>query len=70
MKKLLILFTVSAFFVACQNDNPNSNTNINPNKDSIQTTSHDSTIIKPVVTDTANKNRNNDSTNSQTNPSK
>jgi hypothetical protein len=66
MKKLLLLFTVVSFFVACNDDNPNSNTNVN--RDSIQTISHDSTITKPATTDTSDKSMGKDSTNSQTNP--
>jgi hypothetical protein len=48
MKKLLLVLTVCAFFVACNNG---SGTNADVNKDTTTTTvSHDSTIITPTDT--------------------
>jgi hypothetical protein len=68
MKKFLLVFMAGSFLVACNDDNPNSNTNVN--RDSITTISHDSTITKPATTDTSDKSMGKDSTNPQTNPQK
>ncbi len=67
MKKILVLFISTSFFIAC-NDNPNADKNVK--QDSVQTISHDSTITKPATTDTSDKAMGKDSTNSPNNPSK